>query len=211
MKYCIHLIFVLGLYFPSLSLAQSGKVTVKEDHIDQWEVVNRKMTITGDVLILDAMPSNGLAIIKESNFRNGTIEIDIKGKDVQGESFVGVAFHGVNDSTYDAVYFRPFNFRSPERKHHSVQYISHPVFTWYKLREEHTGEYEKEVNPVPDPNDWFHATLVIDYPSVKVYVNHSDEPSLVVKQLSAQSSGFVGLWVGNGSDGSFRNLEIAQH
>src|SRR5688500_2899689 len=29
-------------------------------------------------------------------FANGTIELDMKGRDVQGASFVGVAFHGVD-------------------------------------------------------------------------------------------------------------------
>jgi hypothetical protein len=42
-------------------------------------------------------------------FANGTIELDMKGKDVQGASFIGVAFHGVDGTTYDAIYFRPFN------------------------------------------------------------------------------------------------------
>src|SRR2546423_1883269 len=86
-----------------------------------------------DGLFLDAKGGDGLARLNDLVFENGKIELDIKGKDVQGESFVGVAFHGLNDSTYDAVYFRAFNFKSPERSNHSVQYISHPAFTWSKL------------------------------------------------------------------------------
>ena len=48
-------------------------------------------------------------------FANGTIEFDVKGKDVQGASFVGVAFHGVDGKTYDGIYFRPFNFKTDDK------------------------------------------------------------------------------------------------
>src|SRR5262245_23005149 len=47
-------------------------------------------------------------------FRNGTIEFDAKGRNLMGQSFLGLAFHIQNDSTYDAVYFRPFNFSNPD-------------------------------------------------------------------------------------------------
>jgi len=41
---------------------------------------------------------------------------------------VGIAFHGSDNKTLDAIYFRPFNFQStdPVRKIHAVQYVSHP-------------------------------------------------------------------------------------
>jgi hypothetical protein len=145
---------------------------------------------------------NGLAL------SNGKIELDIKGLDKQGMSFVGIAFHGINDSTYDAIYFRPFNFKNPDRKGHSIQYISHPKNTWYKLREERPSEFENTVSPVPDPDDWFHVTISIEFPIVKVYVNNASKPSLEIKQLSNQKEGWVGFWVGNNSDGYFRNLKV---
>ena len=52
-------------------------------------------------------------------------------------------------TTYDAIYFRPFNFRTsdPARRLRAVQYISHPTYTWNKLRAERPGVYEKPVNP----------------------------------------------------------------
>src|SRR5688572_10587315 len=61
------------------------------------------------------------------DFTNGTIEFDVKGKDVQGASFVGVAFHGVDATTFDGIYFRPFNFKTTDQARvlRAVQYISH--------------------------------------------------------------------------------------
>jgi hypothetical protein len=133
-----------------------------------------------------------------------------RAKTFSTRSFVGIAFHGVDETTFDAIYFRPFNFRSedPTRRAHAVQYISTPEFGWAVLRGKYPGKYEQPVQPPPDPDGWFHASVVLDYPVVSVYVNNSDQPSLVVRQLNETKSGWVGLFVGEGSDGRFANLKI---
>lgn len=64
---------------------------------------------------LSEAEGEGPAYLPDIQFANGTLELDMKGKDVQGGSFVGVAFHGVDGTTYDAVYFRPFNFRTADQ------------------------------------------------------------------------------------------------
>ena len=159
---------------------------------------------------LSENPAEGVAYLRGIEFTNGTIEFDVRGKDVQQQSFVGVAFHGVDGTTYDAIYFRPFNFRAvdPARRIHAVQYISHPTYTWQKLRTEQPGKFEQAVNPVPDPNAWFHVRVVVASPRVSVFVGDAKEPSLVVDQLSDRKKGLIGLWVGNNSGGDFANLNI---
>lgn len=161
-------------------------------------------------LRLSENSGDGIAFINAVEFTNGTIECDIRGKDVQGNSFVGIAFHGADSATYEAVYFRPFNFQTTDsaRHAHAVQYISHPTDTWQKLRAEHPGVYEQPVNPVPDPNRWFHIRIVVSGSKVSAYVADATEPSLVVTRLSERTSGLVGLWVGNTSGGDFANLRI---
>lgn len=161
-------------------------------------------------LRLSEGPGEGPVYVAGVELANGTIEFDVRGKDVQGQSFVGVAFHGVDGGTYEAIYFRPFNFRTedPARRLRAVQYISHPTYIWQKLRAEHPGVYEKPVNPPPDPSDWFHARVVVAGSKVSVFVGDAAEPSLVVTRLSERPKGLVGLWVGNGSGGDFANLRI---
>jgi len=173
-----------------------------------WFVSNRKVTFDKAVY-LDKKPGDGILWLSKSVFANCKIELDIKGRNEQGASFVGVAFHGLNDSTFDAIYFRPFNFKSPERRNHSVQYIAEPEYGWSRLREEFPGKFENEVNPLPDPDAWFHATISIEYPVVKVFVNGSESPSLTINQLSSRKQGWIGFWVGNTSDGYFKNLKIS--
>jgi len=153
---------------------------------------------------------DGVAYLQGVEFTNGTIELDVRGKDVPQQSFVGVAFHGVDGTTYDAIYFRPFNFRAedPARRGHAVQYIAQPIYPWQKLRAEQPGKYERAIDPVPDPNAWFHVRVVVASPKVSVFVDDAKEPSLVVDQLSNRKKGLVGLWVGNNSGGDFANLKI---
>jgi hypothetical protein len=159
---------------------------------------------------LSEAEGEGPAYLPDTEFANGTIELDIRGKDVQGSSFVGVAFHGVDGTTYDAIYFRPFNFKTEDQARvlRAVQYVSHPAHPWQKLRADTPGQYEKPVKPVPDPNAWFHARVVVASPQVSVFVADAKEPCLTVKQLSDRKKGMVGIWVGNTSGGDFANLRI---
>jgi len=177
-------------------------------------VFNRSVSALSDGarkgLRLSEHPGDGIAYVEGVEFTTGTIEFDVRGKDVQQQSFVGIAFHGVDGTTYDAIYFRPFNFRTadPARRVRAVQYISRPTYDWQKLRAEHPSMYEQPVNPAPDPNGWFHARVVVAGSKVSVFVGDATEPSLVVTPLSQRTKGRVGVWVGNNSGGDFANLRI---
>lgn len=159
---------------------------------------------------LSEQPGDGVAYLEGVEFATGTIELDVRGQDVLQRSFVGIAFHGLDGTTFDAIYFRPFNFRAedPTRRAHAVQYISSPSYDWQRLRTEHPGVYEQPVNPTPDPNGWFHARVVVAGSRVSVFVDDAKEPSLVVTLLNERTKGLIGLWVGNNSGGDFANLSI---
>jgi hypothetical protein len=203
----------------SLALAQGGAVVPDLSQVADgkgWKVVGRKAeSFKADGrngVHLDQGAGNGLAWLEDFDFADGTIEVDLKGRDVPQASFVGVAFRIVDGETHDAVYFRPFNFKSTNEvnRSHSVQYVSHPIHTWQKLRTEKTGVYENQVNPVPDPEGWFHARITVSGSRIQVFVNDATSPSLSVESLSARKNGRIGLWVGNGSDGWFANLKITR-
>ena len=197
-------LMVMGLSF---SFAQS---------INLQQLLKEKKLITYDqhVIPLTDGGKKGLSVerivwLKDVTFSNGTVEVDLRGKDEFQKSFLGIAFHGVDTVTYDAVYFRPFNFRAedPVRKIHAVQYVSEPDFPWHKLRDEKNGIYEKAVNPAPLGSDWFHARIEIKDREIVVYVNHSTTPSLTVAKLNDRTSGMIGL-MNVGLNGDFANLVI---
>jgi hypothetical protein len=178
------------------------------------KVHNRQMTPLSEGsrkgLQLDERDGDGLAWWPQAAMADGVIELDVRGKDVLQKSFVGVAFHGANEQTFDAVYFRPFNFKSddPARRSHAVQYISHPTYPWDKLRAERPDQFEHEVAQAPDPNGWFHVRVVVKQPAVSVFVNDQSVPCLQVNKLNDRKTGWVGVWVGNGSGGSFANVTV---
>ena len=158
-----------------------------------------------------AISTEGIVWLKGVNFKEGRIDVDLRGKDVFLKSFLGIAFHAKDTSAYELIYFRPFRFRStdtPTRKW-SVQYMSMPGYDYERLRKEHPGVYENDVNPAPQPNDWFHATIVIKGDWITVYVNHSTKPSLKVQKLNDFTDGKIGLWSSAGAlSGDFANLTI---
>jgi hypothetical protein len=180
----------------------------------QLSISNREATVLPNHkkngILLSAKDDDGVALINDVTFTNGIIELDIRGKNVAQQSFLGVAFHAADAKTLDAVYFRPFNFLSADSVHriHMVQYVSHPQYPWSVLRDKFNAQYEKEITSPPDPNQWFHVRIEIQYPKVTVFINGLKTPCLSVKQLSDHKSGKLGLWVGNGSDGAFANLRV---
>ena len=210
-------VLVISTFVCAVGLcAAASKVAGQQQAIEPegLKVFNRSVSSLSDGarkgVRLSEHAGDGVAYLQGVEFTNGTIELDVRGKDVPQQSFVGVAFHGVDGTTYDAIYFRPFNFRAedPARRGHAVQYIAQPIYPWQKLRAEQPGKYERAIDPVPDPNAWFHVRVVVTSPKVSVFVDDAKEPSLVVDQLSNRKKGLVGLWVGNNSGGDFANLKI---
>ncbi len=180
------------------------------------DVFNRELTTITDGsrsgIRLSKNEGEGIAWIKGVELANGIIEFDVRGEDVKQRSFVGIAFHGKDNATFDAIYFRPFQFKEQNEvlRSHGIQYISLPDFTWRVLREKFPDKYEHAVDPTPDPNSWVRTRVVIKETTISVYVNESSEPTLVVEKLTRLKTGAVGLYVADVSGGDFANLTITK-
>jgi hypothetical protein len=180
-----------------------------------WRAVNRSATTFHengrDVIRLDERRGDGLAGDSRLSLRDGDIDIDVRGRDVQGASFVGLAFHVANDSTYEVVYLRPFNFRATDstRHAHAIQYVAEPSYGWERLRNEHPGKYEAALAPAPAPGAWVHLRVTIRGRQIQAFVDNASTPALTVTSLSSHSSGGVAIWVGNGSNGDFSNFRVS--
>jgi hypothetical protein len=215
-NWCYLTVFLVVLTFVS---ASSQISPVKYDLYslsqgNQLQVFNRKVTTFTEKdkkgIRFSRNVSDGFAWLTGVTFSNGIIELDMRGKDEFQRSFVGIAFHGVDNSTFDAIYFRPFNFQTndPVRKIHAVQYVAEPEYPWQFLRDKFNGQCEKAVNPAPKGNEWFHVKIIVKYPVIMVFVNANPEACITVEKLNKRTSGKIGIWVGNNSDGDFANLQI---
>jgi hypothetical protein len=119
--------------------------------------------------------------------------------------FVGIAFRVRPDaSQFEAIYLRPTNGRSEDqlRRNHSTQYISHPDFPWFRLRDENPGVYESYTDLLPAT--WTPVKIVVDGERAALYVNKSEQPCLIVNDLKLGiSHGGIALWIGGGTEAYF--------
>lgn len=208
---------IVPLRPPAAKAPQAG-VTQRFDLAAQLtakklRVVNRDIAPspgTAGAVHLSEKMENGVAWVEATDFAEGTIEVDVRGRDLQGQSFLGVAFHRKDDSTYEVVYLRPFNFRAedPVRFQHAVQYATVPEFDWPRLRKEFPEEFENPVDKSVSPTDWVPLRVVVKGATIQIFVGAVKSPALEVRKLGQLDRGQVGLWVGNGSDGHFANLRI---
>ena len=213
--------------FVNLTFASLAGLSFAPDVIGQQKTIEPDLTSLADGKVLSVvncclsgfkdgakngvrLSVDGVAYITGVEFSNGVIEVEMRGKDAEQQCFIGVVFHGVDGKTYDAIYFRPFNFKTEDaaRRMRAVQYVAYPTYTSQKLRDEHPGKYEQAVDPAPAPDDWFHVRVVVESPKVSVFINDSSQPGLVVTQLSDRKKGLVGLWGSGGVGGDFANLKI---
>ncbi len=161
--------------------------------------------------------SNGqvLAIVKTSDFKDGTIEAEVAGFPRPGakpgtRGFIGLAFrvqdHGAR---FEALYLRMTNGRAADQlqRNHSAQYVSHPDFPWNRLREENPGVYESYVDLLAGA--WTKIKIVVSGTTAQLYVNGSQQPCLIVNELKlGETHGQVALWTGSDTEAYFSNLKV---
>lgn len=164
----------------------------------------------------EANRQDHLALLDGLDFTNGVIEVDLAGEPGPGAAggargFVGVAFRVQPDrKTYDCFYLRPTNGRADdqERRNHSAQYIQHPTYTWFKLREETPSKYESYVDIAPA--EWIHVKIEVNGDKAKLFVNNHPQPTLIVNDVKsgAAAKGAVALWFEGSTIAHYANLKV---
>jgi len=207
--------------FAALSLVgQSLSVDRLELHSVKGEAVTwrgRAAVRVTDAAANQASDVSRIAIVQGSAFENGTIEVALTGDTAPNaplnlRGFVGVAFRVAGaGSQYECIYLRPKNGRAEDQvqRNHTTQYISIPGFDWYKLRNEHPGQYESYADLVP--GEWTQVKIQVAGPKARLYVNGADQPALIVNDLKQKPvEGAVALWVGPGTIAHFADLKVGR-
>ena len=153
-----------------------------------------------------------------SEFKNGTIEVDVLSRLLRNASatargFIGVAFRINADNTkFEGIYIRPTNGRADDqlRRNHSIQYFSYPDYDFDRLRKEAAGVYESYADM--GLNEWIKLKIVVKGSQARLFINSNKQPSLIVNDLKhgPDLSGGVGLWVDVGTEGYFSNLKVSK-
>ena len=221
----IHRLLVLALLCaPALVRAQPTRLPLTS--LERLRPVNTQIdtvTFKGQRGLRATQAANGpdgLIHLEGLSFGNGTLEVELAGAPAAGagegaRGFVGLAFRvrpaqGDAPAVYDAFYLRPTNGRAldQERRNHTTQYISHPEWTWSRLRRETPSRYESYVDMEPDT--WTKLRIEVQGDTARLFVHGQTQPSLIVTDVKtgAQGVGGVALWIGPGSVAHFRNLVV---
>lgn len=156
-----------------------------------------------------------IATIPGLTFRDGTIDVEVSGAPVKGAAdsargFIGIIFRQQkNSKPFEIIYLRPTNGRADDqlRRNHTVQYSSDPDWPWERLRVESAGVYESYADM--QAGEWTHMRIVVKGHDAALYVNHADQPCLLVHDLKlGDTQGSVALWIGSDTEGYFRDLKI---
>jgi hypothetical protein len=161
----------------------------------------------------DAANGSSYAVLKDTKFKDGTIEVDLAGKPAAGAAatargFIGIAFR-LQDNKYEYIYLRPTNGRADDqvRRNHSTQYGSYPDFDFARSRQESPEKYESYVDL--QPGVWTKYKIVIDGRKARLYVHGATQPCLIVDDLKLEPrEGSVALWVEPGTEGYFADMKI---
>lgn len=214
----------LGLSFALFSLltsAQAQDIALKPALLTPFQVNVTATNYKGKSAVALEMPKMAtnektLAVLKDIDFHNGTIEATISGQPQAnaGEGargFVGIAFRVAADtSKMELFYIRPTNGRANDqvRRNHSTQYVSMPGFPWEKLRKETPEKYEAYADMVPA--EWTRVKIEVKDETAKFYINGAPQPALIVNDLKQGKDlrGSVGLWIGPGTLGHFTDLKV---
>ena len=154
------------------------------------------------------------AAIKNTAFRDGTIEVDLAGQPAAGagegaRGFIGIAFRLQGDGRYEYICLRPTNGRADDqvRRNHSTQYSSHPDFDFARSRKEAPEKYESYVDL--QPGVWTKYKIEVEGRKARLYVHGAEQPCLIINDMKLEPrEGAVALWVGPGTEGYFSNLKI---
>lgn len=154
--------------------------------------------------------------ITGNEFRNGTIEVKVLSRLLNPSSttsrgFIGIAFRvRADNKQFENIYIRPTNGRAEDqlRRNHATQYFSYPDYPFNRLRTESPGVYESYADMGLD--EWIRLKIVVQDARAKLYLNGATQPALIVNdlKLGASTSGLVGLWVDQGTEGFFSDLVI---
>jgi hypothetical protein len=216
-----------GVVLPSMAsqAAAQERVVIQPDSARFSKVVNGRAQVVDyrgrrAVKLVPTPETAGkdadmLAILVGDQFKDGTIEVDVAGAPRPGmppesRGFIGIAFRtGTQGEWSEVFYLRPTNARADDqlRRNHSVQYVSHPEFPWYRLREEKPGVYESYADL--EAAAWTTMRIVVSGTTAHLYINGAEQPSLIVNDLKhGAGAGQIALWAHVETDAFFGTIAI---
>jgi hypothetical protein len=154
-----------------------------------------RSAMQGKKMVFDVKPkaAAGYLWLDGVEFREGTIEVELK-----GSGRFGVAF-GMPDAP-ETVVFDPEHFKRGDTS--AVSY--YPTAAGAPTNSKAPAKFES----VRNPNDWFTVKIDIKPKEIRVFVGDSVESCLAVERSPKTARGKAGICVRQGGEASFANFKV---
>ena len=162
-------------------------VSAQEEYIDfesdQWDRTGAEI-----VQFLDRKCLIGSAFLKNVEFENGIIEVDIAVSGQKARTYPGVLFRVQSPGDYEHVYIRPHRASLyPD----AIQYA--PSFKGISGWQLYNGENYTSAADIPD-NKWVHFKLEVSGSQARLFMDDMEQPVFVMNYLKhGVSKGALGL------------------
>ncbi|UCC39339.1 MAG: SMP-30/gluconolactonase/LRE family protein [Candidatus Aminicenantes bacterium] len=177
----IQLSLFIILLFAAVVYAQEEVIDFESD---RWVLKNAEI-----VQYMDRKCLMGYAVLKDLEFQNGIIEVDIAISDNRKRSYPGIIFRVQSDTDYERFYVRPH--RAPLYPD-ALQYT--PVINGIAGWQLYNGEGFTSRTNIP-AKAWVHLKMEIHGKQARVYIGKAKKPALVITDLKhGISKGTVGLF-----------------
>jgi hypothetical protein len=139
---------------------------------DRWDLQNAKA-----VDFLGRKAIMGAAFLKDVQFQNGTIEVDVAASTDRARSYPGVVFRMQSSQDWERVYIRPHR----QTLYGDVlQYVS--AFNGVDSWQFYNG-YGATAPAVIPVKEWFHVKIEVSGTQARVFIGNSDRPAFLIPSL----------------------------
>ncbi len=199
-----HVILAIIL-FKSTAFCSAQSFSFLEDFQNgSLEFINREMDDANNKRIQILGKNDiGFLWINTFDFVEGNIDLDLKGLDASPQRYIGLAFYGQNDTTYQALCISPYALLNEDftLRKNAIKYFATPI--------------PKEINALlcdevakSTINRWFHCRLQVKNKKVEVYIDDNATPSFSSNLIDGKVGGKFGVFFSAGAGGEFGNIKI---
>ena len=176
------IVFLMVLVFTATTGAQSVKVPFDSD---AWDLSNAEYSMQDFEGKQSLLLQSGFLFIKDLEFLNGTIELDINFSGLR--NFPGVGFRMYSPGNFEEFYIRPHQSGNPDANQYT------PVFNGLAGWQLYHGEQYATAIPYTF-NQWHHLKIVVKGNQAWIYYDDMEKPLLVVDELKQETkAGTLGL------------------
>jgi len=183
------------LFFVTAAFAQNDVINIEPD---SWEIQNGEI-----VTFLDRQCLIGSAFLKDVEFENGIIEVDIAVAE-RSRSYPGVIFRQQSEGNHERFYIRPH--RSPFYPD-ALQYV--PGINGIDGWQLYNGDgYTANIDILP--NQWTHLKIEVLGKQARIFWGETKQPALVVTDLKhGVSKGRLGVLGPRNKTAYFSNFKYS--